>query len=173
MSADISPLVLLIVTVVPSVSIVLIFLLGHPMGQKNESQKKKTCQTGKKKKKNIKGDQTRDASKENSGKKTEELQSYRTKELKALEEILCDEIPKMKSDFAMDLAYMLGVGQDFEMWLCFQEENNPSPKDKTSQILRMWESHYGATATPVKIVASLKKMPRTENIISAIMAHWA
>ena len=100
MSADNSPLVLLIVTVVPSVSIVLIFLLGHPMGQKYESQKKKTCQTGKKKKKNIKGDQTRDASKENSEKKlseTEELQSYRTKELKALEEILCDEIPKMKS----------------------------------------------------------------------------
>ena len=38
-------------------------------------------------------------------------------------------------DFAMDLAYMLGVGQDFEMWLCFQEENNPSPKDKVFQLI--------------------------------------
>ena len=38
-------------------------------------------------------------------------------------------------DFAMDLAYMLDVGQDFEMWLCFQEENNPSPKDKVFQSI--------------------------------------
>ena len=83
---------------------------------------------------------------------------------------------------------MLGIGQDFEEWLSSQEENNLSSKCKVHfnvclcdnslqlilqahQILRMWESFYGDKVSPVKIVAALKKMPKTENIISEIMKH--
>merc|ERR1711973_352964 len=83
-----------------------------------------------------------------------------------LESVLMKEFPKMDKDFGLDLAYKLGIGRDFKVWLSTQHKKDLATQ--AQQILRMWGTLYGDELTREKIIAALEKMPRTGNLLCKI-----